>query len=265
MYQGIEVYNGTNKIMHWFSNRDTVHYLYANGVQECDKNGGLRTNWVKNAGSWTKQKTPVHFTPYPPQIGATSTTWRTSSIRPKINTGTQSDDGLTIKTGTLENGTQYKIYYRQDGTKARGNFHRTDGSSWTTYYRTDETKERRVSYRTDGTKNVATHYRTDGSKETVELYKGGGRTREYYIYYDKNGTRKGLWSSSEMDEDEQPKDGVDIYYREDGTKRVVVLHIGKREEYKKIREIYYRTDGTEDRIVHYKTDGRTQDRVIYTK
>ena len=43
-YQGIEVYNGTNKIMHWFSNKDTLHYYYQNGVQECDKNGGWRIN-----------------------------------------------------------------------------------------------------------------------------------------------------------------------------------------------------------------------------
>ena len=141
--------------MHWFSKKDTLHYFYTNGVEECDKNGGHRLNWVNNAGTWTKQTTPIDFVPYTKQAGTTSTN---TGTRPTTNTQTQSNNGLTIRTGTL-NGTPYKAYYRQDGTLER-----------MAYYRADETLERTKLYNTDGTIKKIIHHGPPNTPNTCLLY-----------------------------------------------------------------------------------------------
>ena len=117
--------------MHWFSKKDTLHYFYTNGVEECDKNGAHRLNWVLVNGVWTRATTSVDFVPYTKQEGTSPTSPTepiTSGTRPTTtNTGTQNNNGLTIRTGTLEGGT-YKAYYRQNGTLAKVEWYRADKS-----------------------------------------------------------------------------------------------------------------------------------------
>lgn len=62
-YEGFEVFNGNNKIMHWFSKKDTLHYYYVGVVEECDKNGAQRVIWVWSNNAWV-QGTATTFTPH---------------------------------------------------------------------------------------------------------------------------------------------------------------------------------------------------------
>ena len=62
-YKGIVLSNGDNKILHWFSNKDTLHYYYQNAVEECDKNGKQRVVWVWQNGQWVNGSVSS-FTPY---------------------------------------------------------------------------------------------------------------------------------------------------------------------------------------------------------
>ena len=72
-YEGIMLSNGSNTLLHWFAKKDTLHYYYQNGVEECDKNGNWRTTWVLSNGQWTESgfRTLVRYGQQTQQTGIT--------------------------------------------------------------------------------------------------------------------------------------------------------------------------------------------------
>ena len=256
-YEGIELYNGSNKIMHWFSKKDTLHYYYTNGVQECDKNGGHRLNWVLVNGVWTRATTSVDFIPYTKQGGTLPTTEPTTSgTRPtttNTNTGTTTGTIRTgTGTGTWDDGRKYtyKRYYRADGTTERIAYYRTDGSlEMLSYYnransktaekveayRTDGTIEGIGYYRTDGTLRTIVDYRTDGTIEIIKNYRTN-RTLEHIGYYRADGKTIQEIRKYRADGTIETKG----FYRADGTIET---------------KGFYRADGTLDSINSYRADG----------
>ena len=246
-YEGIELYNGSNKIMHWFSKKDTLHYYYTNGVQECDKNGGHRLNWVLVNGVWTRATTFVDFVPYTKQ-GSTSPTSptepTTSGTRPTTNTnaGTRTltdsnGEQYTTGTGTYSNGEKYtyKEYLRADGTK-KVNYYRVNGSlELVAHYRADGTTELIYGYRTDGTLESTGIYREDGTLDTIIRFRAD-RTIE------------------------QKKE-----YRADGTLERILYYRASTNTANRILEAisYYRTDETLERVVYYQADGETIEQTQY--
>ena len=237
-YEGIELHNGDNKIMHWFSKKDTLHYFYTNGVEECDKNGGYRLSWVQVNNVWTKTTTSINFTPYTKQ---TSTPPINTGTRPiTTNTGTNTGTTGTTRTGTgtYSNGEKYtyKAYLRADGTRERIAYYRTDGTLREIYYLranettealalygTDETLEGIVYYKTDGTIKIRiVGYRADGSIERIGYYRANGETFERVVYYQADGTtiqQTHYYRADKTKEKTIFANGVVWYYEADGTTR----------------------------------------------
>ena len=122
-YEGLQVMNGSNTIMHWFAKKDTMHYYYKNGVEECDKNGAHKITWVFENGAW-KHGTTSTFIPYARQATGASIiptrepvrepTQEQSSVRPSVNIlQRQYDHAYEVRISLSERSDNYRVILRR--------------------------------------------------------------------------------------------------------------------------------------------------------
>ena len=117
-------------------------------------------------------------------------------------TGTQSNNGLTTKNITFEDGTPAKAYLRQDGTLARAESYHPNGALdgvWL-YYKDGRTISRFTAYWNNGNVKGDGYYRQDGTTRSLELYNSNGIIRSSTDYRT-DGTREQIffYSNGELD------------------------------------------------------------------
>ena len=106
-----------------------------------------------------------------------------TSTLAQARTTTSTQQAGNVLTGTLSDGTLYKLLIGENGKWQKAEMYYQNGTKkFTVWFHTDGTREQAQWYRTDGTVKEVDYYRTDETLESVELYRRNGTLQQLQIH-----------------------------------------------------------------------------------